>query len=228
MKIATLIFSGGLDSSTLLYKLIQEDYEEIHALSFDYGQRHKRELVAAKAVILRTKEDCGTRIVHRIVDLSSIFSLISRTGHSLLDDSVQVPKGPYSKEASPSTVVPGRNLIFLSVGATYCEAHQIPDLYYGAHKNDQLVYPDCRSEFIDAAKITIERSSAWSPVRLVAPFEGLEKSDVVRLGLKLNVPYELTWSCYEGGQKPCGKCPTCIERIEAFSANGALDPLATR
>ena len=225
MRSATLIFSGGLDSSTLLYKMIEDGHNPIFALSFDYGQRHKRELEAAKAVLERAREDRGTKIVHEVVDLSATFSLIAGTGHSLLDDSVPVPEGEYSKKVSPSTIVPGRNLLFLAVGASYSEAHKIPEIYYGAHANDSLVYPDCREEFILAAECAIEKSTAWSPVRLKAPFRQMTKAEIVGLGLKLGVPYELTWSCYEGGERPCGKCPTCIERAEAFGANGTEDPL---
>jgi len=225
MTSATLIFSGGLDSTTLLYKMIQEGYDHIHALSFDYGQRHKRELEAAKAVLQRAREDRGVEIAHEIVDLTAVFSPIAGTGHSLLDDSVPVPEGEYSEDVSPSTIVPGRNLLFLAVGASYSEAHNIPEIYYGAHANDSLVYPDCREDFILAAEDVIEKSTAWSPVRLKAPFKQMTKAEIVGLGLKLGTPYELTWSCYEGGERPCGKCPTCVERAEAFCANSAEDPL---
>jgi 7-cyano-7-deazaguanine synthase len=107
-------------------------------------------------------------------------------------------------------------MIMLSIAAGYAEAHSIPDIYYAAHAGDWAIYPDCRKSFVDSAAETIKLASAWNPVTLKAPFAEMTKKEIVAIGRKLEVPFELTWSCYKGGDKPCGKCPTCVERIEAL------------
>jgi 7-cyano-7-deazaguanine synthase len=116
-------------------------------------------------------------------------------------------------------------MIMLSVAAGYAEAHEIPEVFYAAHKNDSTIYPDCRPEFVQALRPAIRLATAWHPVELQAPFVNMSKAEIVRMGLALKVPYELTWSCYRGEEKPCRTCPTCIEREEAFALNGCRDPL---
>lgn len=221
---AALIFSGGADSTTLLYRLMRGDIDEIHALSFVYGQRHKREIESAKRVIDHVRKTTEIKLVHQIIDLTEAFKPAQGAGHCLIDEEAKVPDGEYSPTSSPTTVVPGRNLIFLSVAASYCEANGIPELYYGAHANDSTIYPDCRPEFILAAQEAITRSTAWGPVLLLAPFKHISKADIIKQGSRLGAPYELTWSCYNGGDKPCGVCPTCRERAEAFEKAGVVDP----
>jgi 7-cyano-7-deazaguanine synthase len=210
-----LILSGGVDSTTLLYKM-QSDGYEVDALTFNYAQRHKKEIDCAKAIAEML------HITHRIVDLSSLASLL---GDSALLGGKDVPSCHYTEEAAKKTVVPNRNMIMLSVAAGYAEAHEIPEVFYAAHKNDSTIYPDCRPEFVQALRPAIRLATAWHPVELQAPFVDMSKAEIVRMGLALNVPYELTWSCYRGEEKPCRTCPTCIEREEAFAVNGRRDPL---
>ena len=215
MMKAVLILSGGVDSTTLLYKLVDDGYE-VHALTFNYAQRHKKEIECAKAIASRLG------IVHRVVDLSSVAGLL---GDSALLGGKDVPSCHYTEDAARQTVGPNRNMIMLSLAAGYAEAREIPQIFYAAHKNDSTIYPDCRAEFVQALKPAIRLATAWHPVELCAPFVDLTKAEIVSLGLKLGVPYELTWSCYRGEEKPCRSCPTCIEREEAFEINGAKDPL---
>ena len=212
---AVLILSGGLDSTTLLYKLLADGYL-VDALTFNYGQKHKKEIDCAIAITSRLD------VAHHIIDLSTLAAFL---GESALLGKKEVPSCHYTEEAARQTVVPNRNMIMLSVAAGYAEAHEIPELFYAAHKNDQTIYPDCRPEFVEALKPAIRLGTAWNPVELQAPFVHMTKADIVRMGLKLQVPYELTWSCYKGKAMPCRTCPTCIEREEAFALCGCRDPL---
>ena len=222
---ALLIYSGGLDSTTLLYKLLSEGHK-VACLTFNYGQKHIKEIEGIPNILIEVEdhfglEDCS--IHHEIIDLSGISSLIG--GKSSLISDNPMPECHYTAESAKKTVVPGRNLIMLSIAAGIAEANDIPHLYYAAHAGDWEIYPDCRPSFVEAARIAINASSAWNPVKLSAPFLNLAKNDIVALGLKLEVPFGLTWSCYNGREKACGKCPTCIERLEAFEMNGKKDPI---
>ncbi len=210
-----LILSGGVDSTTLLYKMHSDGYE-VTALTFNYAQRHKKEITYAKAIAKRLD------ITHHVVDLSSLACLL---GDSALLGGIEVPSCHYTKEAAKKTFVPNRNMIMLSVAAGYAEAHEIAEVFYAAHKNDSTIYPDCRPEFVQALRPAIRLATAWHPVDLRAPFVDMSKAEIVRMGLALRVPYELTWSCYKGEERPCRTCPTCIEREEAFALNGRQDPL---
>jgi 7-cyano-7-deazaguanine synthase len=210
-----LILSGGVDSTTLLYKMHSDGYE-VTAITFNYAQRHKKEITYAKAIAKRLD------ITHHVVDLSSLACLL---GDSALLGGIEVPSCHYTKEAAKKTIVPNRNMIMLSVAAGYAEAHEIPEVFYAAHKNDRTIYPDCRPEFVQALRPAIRLATAWHPVDLRAPFVDMSKAEIVRMGLALEVPYELTWSCYKGEEQPCRTCPTCIEREEAFALNGRRDPL---
>jgi len=212
---AILIFSGGLDSTTLLYKLLSDGYE-VEALTFNYGQRHKKEI------------DCAARIagllgvMHKVIDLSCIAGFL---GDSALLGGKDVPKCHYTEDAARQTVVPNRNMIMLAVAAGYAEANEVGEVFYAAHRNDSTIYPDCRKEFVEALRPAISLATAWHPVELKAPFIDMTKAEIVRLGLSLKVPYEMTWSCYKGEERHCRECPTCIEREEAFALNRAKDPL---
>lgn len=210
-----LILSGGVDSATLLYKMLADGYE-VDALTFNYAQRHKKEIGCARAIA----EKLGVN--HRIIDLSSLACLL---GDSALLGGMDVPGCHYTEEAAKKTVVPNRNMIMLSVAAGYAEAHDIPEVFYAAHKNDSTIYPDCRLEFVQALRPAIRLATAWHPVELQAPFIDMSKAGIVSMGLALQVPYEMTWSCYKGEERPCRTCPTCIERAEAFALNGRQDPL---
>ena len=212
---AVLILSGGVDSTTLLFKMQAEGYQVL-ALTFDYGQRHRKEIDCAR----RVAQVCC--IPHQTVDLTSIAGLL---GNNALLGGIEVPSCHYTEESARQTIVPNRNMIMLSVAAGYAEARGIPEVFYAAHRNDATIYPDCREEFVEALSLAVRLATAWSPVCLRAPFVNMTKVEIVRLGLELKVPYELTWSCYRGGEVPCRTCPTCIEREEAFALNKALDPL---
>lgn len=211
---AVLILSGGLDSTTLLYKLLADGYQ-IEAITFDYGQRHRREIDSAREIA------AINGIPHKVADLSAITPLL---GDSALLGGKDIPSCHYTEEAAKQTVVPNRNMIMLSIAVGFAEAMKISEVYYAAHAGDWAIYPDCRTPFIEAMATAIRLATAWNPVELKAPFSGMTKAEIVKLGLAMKVPYELTWSCYQGGDRPCGVCPTCIERAEAFAINGVDDP----
>jgi 7-cyano-7-deazaguanine synthase len=208
-----LIYSGGLDSTVLLYRLRSEGHE-VRCLSVDYGQRHRRELGCA-AEICRL-----AGVEHRVADLSSIRPLLA--GSSQTDD-LAVPEGHYAEETMKLTVVPNRNMILLAVAIGWAVSLKYDAVAYAAHGGDHPVYPDCRPEFIAA----MEAASAlcdWHKVRVLSPFTGMTKADIVRAGAALGVPFGRTWSCYKGGERHCGRCGTCVERREAFQLAGVTDP----
>ena len=215
-KRTVLCFSGGMDSSTLLYSLLA-DGDEVVCLGVDYGQRHAKELQAAAAVAAAA----GVRF--EVADLRGVTRFM--LGSSQTDASVAVPEGHYAAESMKQTVVPNRNMLMLSVAAAWAISLRFDRVAYAAHGGDHAIYPDCRQEFIDALGGAIALAD-WHGVTLHGPFAALSKSDVAALGLRLGVPFELTWSCYKGGEKACGKCGTCVERLEAFADSGAVDPIA--
>ena len=221
---ALVLFSGGLDSSTCLAMAIEKyGRENVLALSISYGQKHQKEINAAKAVA----EHYGVQLI--TLDLARIFE---GSDCALLEGSQQdIPKGEYagqleSTDGKPvSTYVPFRNGLFLSCAASVALSRGCDVIYYGAHSDDAAgsAYPDCSSDFNSHISKAISIGSG-EQLRVEAPFVELTKADVVAQGLRLGVPYELTWSCYEGGEKPCGCCGTCIDRAKAFAANGIADP----
>jgi 7-cyano-7-deazaguanine synthase len=222
-----LILSGGLDSTTLLYKLLGENIE-VDCLTFHYGQRHSREIFCSKTLVrhINSKRKISGKpyIKHDIIDMRGITSFIAGNS-SLLNKEVGVPKCHYTEEVAKKTIVPNRNMIMLSIAAGVAEARGLHSVYYAAHAGDHAIYPDCRVEFLESLKQSVMLSTAWNPVELKDPFIKLSKSDIVRIGIEEGVPYELTHSCYNGSTPPCEMCPTCVERIEAFINNGARDPL---
>ncbi len=214
---AIAIVSGGLDSVTLAYLLASEGHA-LHLLSFDYGQRHKKELeFAAKAAV-----DLGAR--HSIIDLSVLTSFL--TGSALTDD-IDVPEGHYTAPNMRVTVVPNRNAIMLAVAYAVTVAEGAGMVATGVHAGDHPIYPDCRPEFIQAFD-EMERYAtdgyAAPGLHLYAPFVNMSKAEIVTLGASLFVPYADTWSCYKGGEFHCGVCGTCVERREAFQLAGVTDP----
>ncbi len=221
---ALVLFSGGLDSSTCLALAIEKyGKENVIALSISYGQKHRKEINAARAVA----EYYGTELVS--LDLAPIFE---GSDCALLEGSDQaIPKGDYanqlvSSDGKPvSTYVPFRNGLFLSCAASVALSRGCGVIYYGVHSDDAAgsAYPDCSSDFNNHMSKAISIGSAQQ-LKVVAPFVDRTKADVVAQGLRLGVPYELTWSCYEGNDKPCGCCGTCIDRAKAFAANGVKDP----
>lgn len=222
---ALVLCSGGLDSTTLLALAVEKfGNENVYALSISYGQRHEKELKAARDVARYYG------VEQRFLDLSAIFS---DSSCSLLAHSDQdIPKESYAEqlEQSPtslvSTYVPFRNGLFLSSAASMALSLECSVLYYGAHHDDWAgnAYPDCSLDFVNAMNEAIVLGTGGE-LHMEAPFVQWSKADIVKKGLELNVPYELTWSCYEGGDKPCGVCATCIDRARAFELNGIIDPL---
>lgn len=225
MKILVLS-SGGVDSTTCLGMAVQEaGAENVLALSIYYGQKHDKEILAARKVA----EYYGVRRME--LDLSTIFA---GSNCSLLKQSTQeIPQESYADQlkesgdgAPVSTYVPFRNGLFLSSAASIALSHGCGKIMYGAHADDAAgaAYPDCSLQFVTAMNQAIMEGTGGL-LRLDAPFVSVTKAEVVKTGLRLGVPYELTWSCYEGGDKPCCRCGTCIDRIAAFEQNGVTDPL---
>lgn len=198
--------------------------DNVLALSMSYGQKHAKELAAAQAIA----DYYHVELLH--MDLSKIFA---HSKCSLLQGSEEsVPHASYaeqlkeSKGEPVSTYVPFRNGLFLSAAASIALEYECNEIYYGPHADDAAgnAYPDCSVEFNESMNLAVYLGSGRK-VRLVAPFVDKTKKDIVAEGLRLGVPYELTWSCYDGGEKPCHKCGTCIDREAAFAANGVVDPL---
>ena len=209
-----IVYSGGLDSTVLLYHL-REAGHDLHALSIDYGQRHSCELDHATAICA----ELG--ITHPTADLSAIQPLLA--GSSLTSPEIEVAEGHYSEESMKSTVVPNRNMIFLSVATGHALSIKADQIAYAAHSGDHAIYPDCRNEFVDAMATAI-RLADWEQIELIRRFVDWTKADIVRRGAELGVPFAQTWSCYKGGDLHCGRCGTCIERREAFDLAGVVDP----
>lgn len=214
MKRTVLIHSGGMDSTVLLAHLVAEG-REVHALSVDYGQRHRRELAAAAELCAHY------RVSHRIADLRGVTSLFG--ANALTDAQVAVPEGHYEEASMKATVVPNRNMLLIATAAAWAMALKAGAVAYGAHGGDHAIYPDCRPAFAEALDKAI-RLADWHEVSLERPFVGWDKTAIVRRGAELGVPFALTWSCYVGGDRHCGKCGTCVERKEAFVRAGVLDP----
>lgn len=222
---ALVLFSGGVDSTTCLGMAVNKyGRENVVALSMSYGQKHTKEIEASDKIA----EYYG--VEHIYLDLAKIFEY---SDCSLLTHSdKEIPKGEYSKQlentdGTPvSTYVPFRNGLFLSSAASIAISKKCDIIYYGAHSDDAAgnAYPDCSDAFNNAMNEAIYVGSG-NQVRIEAPFVGMNKAQVVKKGLELNVPYELTWSCYEGNDKPCGICGTCIDRSKAFEMNEIKDPI---
>ena len=209
-----LIYSGGIDSTVLLYDLLNSGHD-VQALSVNYGQRHIKELDCAKSLCNQLN------VEHHVADLTALNPLLS--GSSLTSPYVQVPEGHYEDESMKATVVPNRNMILLSIAAGWAMSTGASSVSYAAHSGDRAIYPDCREEFADAMNGVME-IAGWDKVSLNRPFSSLTKADIVKLGDELDVPFEQTWSCYKGGQVHCGVCGTCVERREAFQLAGVTDP----
>lgn len=220
-----VLCSGGVDSTTLLAIAVERyGAQNVVALSISYGQKHSREVESAKKVA------AYYGVEQRFLDLSAIFE---DSDCSLLAHSTQeVPHESYASQQDEtgskvvSTYVPFRNGLFLSSAASLALSMDCHVLFYGAHHDDWAgnAYPDCSKEFVDYMAAAIELGSGGE-LYMEAPFVMWNKAKIVEQGLKLGVPYELTWSCYEGGERPCGVCGTCIDRARAFEMNGTVDPL---
>ncbi len=209
-----ITYSGGLDSTVVLYHL-RDAGHEVAALSVDYGQRHGCELQRAGDICR------SLGVTHRIADLSAVRDLLA--GSSLTSPQIEVAEGHYTEASMKSTVVPNRNMILLALSTGYALSIGAGQVAYAAHSGDHAIYPDCRTEFADAMAVAIGLCD-WEKVELIRPFVDWTKADIAHRGAELDVPLALTWSCYKGGARHCGRCGTCIERREAFYLAGLEDP----
>lgn len=209
-----VVCSGGLDSVTLAHKVAQENI--LSALvSFDYGQRHKKEILSAKTCA----ETLG--VPHIVIDISEVGKQLS--GSALTDD-VAVPDGHYAHETMKATIVPNRNAIMLTIAYGVASARGLDAVATAVHGGDHFIYPDCRPAFITAFEaMQNEALDGFGDIRLYTPFLKTDKTEIAREAARLNVPIEQTWSCYKGGETHCGRCGTCVERIEACHLAGATD-----
>ena len=226
---ALVLSSGGVDSTTALGLAVKKyGRENVIALSVFYGQKHDKEIKASIAVA----DYYG--VEHLFLDLSVIFkdsncSLLRHSTEEIPEESYADQIRKTEGEKPVSTYVPFRNGLFLSSAASIALSRDCSVIYYGAHADDSAgaAYPDCSPVFNNAMNEAIWEGSGHQ-LRIEAPFVNVSKADVVRMGLEIGVPYELTWSCYEGGEEPCGKCATCIDRAAAFAANHVEDPALVR
>ena len=210
-----LLLSGGMDSTTCLWWLRSREID-VHTIGIDYGQRHRVELDCAASLSKRAGALAHQQIG---VDLAAI------GGNPLTDATHDVPAASEGRQAA--TVVPFRNLVFTTAAAAYAETRGIRDIYIALVRDDHQSYRDCRREFYDSLEQTLQLGSTQGDaIALHTPFVDMWKTEVVARGLELHVPYEQTHTCYTGRRPACGECDACVERIAAFRANGASDPLA--
>ncbi len=213
---AVCILSGGLDSTTLLYKMHIKGFD-ITPISFYYGQKHSKELEKAALTCIKLG------LNHKIIDLSTTTGLLKS---ALITNDLKVPEGHYENENMKQTVVPNRNMIFLSIAAGIAYSIEAQVIGIGVHSGDHAIYPDCRKGFIQDFEQLVNKANEWfERVRIYTPFIDKNKIEIVKEGIVLGVDYSLTWTCYNGKEKPCGKCGSCVERLEAFRLNHIKDPL---
>jgi 7-cyano-7-deazaguanine synthase len=208
-KKIVVILSGGMDSTTLLCYALKQG-KDVVALSFDYGQKHRKELEYARNTCIETSTP------HKVVDLSILNDLAPS---SLTRADQPVPEGHYAAENMKATVVPNRNMVMLSLAVSYAIGVGATEVWYGAHAGDHTIYPDCRPDFLEAM-INAALLCDWHPITIAAPFLNLSKGDIAKIGKDLGLDYSKTWTCYNGREKPCGKCGACVERKEALTEAG--------
>jgi 7-cyano-7-deazaguanine synthase len=217
MREALVLLSGGMDSATAL-ALSLRNYgnrsDAVEAVSFNYGQRHARELEAAESIAAHYK------VRHTILDLrgaSLAFEGSALTGKG------EVPEGHYQDASMKKTVVPNRNMIMLSLAVGLAISREMNSVVYGAHAGDHEIYPDCRPDFLVALQVAVSLGN-YRPLSILAPFIDKSKMEIARMGFDVNVPFDMTWSCYKGQDIHCGVCGTCVERREAFELAKVPDP----
>ncbi len=222
---AIILLSGGLDSSTVLYQAKADGYQ-CYALSFDYQQRHRRELESAKAIAR-----CANVKEHQVIG----FDLRQWGGSALTDDDIDLPEHRSLDQMSqniPITYVPARNTIFLSFGLSYAEAIAAERVYVGVNALDYSGYPDCRPDYIEAMQrvfdLGTKQGREGQTIKIVTPLIDLKKTAIIELGERLGVPWEQTWSCYTGDDVACRVCDSCQLRLAAFAELGLKDPLPYR
>lgn len=219
MKKAVILLSGGVDSTTTLYWARNEGYKT-YALLFDYGQRHRKEIRHAIGIAKKSKTP------YHCAKIS-----LPWKGSTLLDSKSKLPSGRNFKEmvsgTIPNTYVPARNTIFLSFALSYADAIDADYIIIGVNAVDFSGYPDCRPDYIKAvqkvADLGTRQGSERRKIKILTPLIQMTKVEIVRLGTQLKVPYQLTWSCYQGGPKPCGKCDSCLIRKKGFEEAGVRD-----
>ncbi|MBB3189005.1 7-cyano-7-deazaguanine synthase QueC [Halomonas cerina] len=211
-----VIYSGGMDSYTVLHRALRED-REVHALSFDYGQRHVRELDVARRVC----RDLG--VPHQVINLGAIHDLIDAS--ALTDTRREMPDADYAEANLQDTVVPNRNMILLSLAIAKAVNIGADRVDYGAHGGDHVLYPDCRPAFVEAMQ-AVAGLAHFTPIEIHAPYLHAGKAAILAEGLAMGLDYADTWTCYLGEALACGRCGSCRERLAAFTANGVTDPLA--
>ena len=211
-----VVCSGGLDSVTLAH-LVADTRDLTRLVSFDYGQRHAKELEFAARAATRLG------VPHDVIDMRGIGAVL--TGSALTQDDVDVPDGHYAEDTMRITVVPNRNAIMLTVAYGIAAAHGDNAVATAVHGGDHFIYPDCRPEFTRAFEVMQNQAlDGYANVSLFTPFVEIPKADIVTIGARHNVPFGETWSCYKGGANHCGRCGTCVERREAFAIAGVDDP----
>lgn len=216
-KKAVVLLSGGIDSSTTLYYALDRGYK-VHALIFDYGQRHKREIISAKKIARHAEVD------YKVVRINLPWG-----GSVLLNKKAKFPRAKLQRRKIPPTYVPARNTIFLSFALSFAETIGAQAVFIGANAVDFSGYPNCRPEFIKAfqklALIGTKSGLEGRKIKILAPLINLKKSEIIKLGIELGVPFKVTWSCYKGSDVPCQVCDSCLIRKKGFEQAGREDPL---
>ncbi len=217
---AVILLSGGLDSSTVLYQALADGCD-CYTISFDYQQRHRRELQSASAIAHKAG----------VVNHQVAFDLRLWGGSALTDDAIDLPQRTLDEMSQniPVTYVPARNTIFLSFALAYAETITAERIYIGVNALDYSGYPDCRPDYLQAMqevfRLGTKLGREGRPIAIVAPLIHLKKTEIIQLGNQLGVSWDLTWSCYAGGDVACGVCDSCRLRLAAFAELGLVDPL---
>ncbi len=218
MPDSVAIVSGGMDSVTLLHYLVKEKKRKAAVITFTYGQKHNKEIVYARI----QAELLGCE-VYELIDLTPLSSVFS--GSALIAGGEAIPAASEVEgDPQPATYVPNRNMIFLALAAAFAESQGVSDIFYGAQRHDMYGYWDTTPQFLEQLN-NVYGLNRKTPIKILAPFVDYSKSDILRKGLELEVDYGQTWSCYEGQEAACGRCPTCAERLKAFDDLGLVDPL---
>ncbi len=222
MRKAIVLLSGGLDSATTLYLAKRRGYK-CSGLIFDYGQRHKKEIRAAQKIARGA--NCKSKVLKISLPWKGSSLLNKKLGSPQLNNAITQKR----KNEIPSTYVPARNIIFLSFALSYAEAMGAGAIFIGAHSQDYSGYPDCRQGFYQAFNKVIKQGTKSGTqgkgIKIITPLIGRNKAEIIKIGEKLGVPFELTWSCYQGRSQPCGECESCYYRAKGFAEAGISDPL---